>query len=88
MTIGHGGRLAGRDELFARVLADRLKHPVPHRVAVHDQERPVDEPRQAVLEIKGISRRRSSPTMRTAIGTVQPPLNTDRRRQEATVVIG
>ena len=36
VTIRQGGRLAGRDELLARVLPDRLEHPVAHRVAVHE----------------------------------------------------
>ena len=54
VTVRHGGRLAGRDELFARVLADRLEHPVPHRVAVHEHERAIDEAGQTVFQVEGI----------------------------------
>ena len=54
VAIRQGGRLAGRDELLARVLADRLEHPVSHRVAIHEHERAVDEAGQAILEIERI----------------------------------
>ena len=54
VTVRQGGRLAGRDELLARVLADRLEHPVAHRVAVHEHERAVDEAGQTIFEIERI----------------------------------
>ena len=81
VAIRDRGRLPGRDELLARVLPDRLEHPVAPRgsrstiTSERSTRRVRPSTRSSVSSPSG-----SSPTIRAATRTVQPPVNTDSRR--------
>ena len=82
MAVRQGGGLAGIDELLASVLPDRLEHPVARRrAAIHDHERPVDEPREPVDQVDaGPSARDRRPRSGPRSGPSSRPVNTDSRR--------